>query len=339
MKIKILILVIIVSLVGGIFYLKSLYLGENKLGALVEFSVDSGQNFSQVTSNLKANNLISNEFLFKVLARVQKVDNKIHAGVFNLNQGMGYKQILDNLIEGRQSTYKLLVKEGESLYDIAQSLQELGVVKTQDEFFKVVGYPASDFEPELNSISSKFEFTGYVGKVNSWEGFLFPDTYVLLKNDSVQRVTELMLSNFNNKILQLYLDSNTKLSLDEVITLASIVAKEGKTFEDKRMVAGVFLNRINIGMAIQSDATVNYITRKVTDNPSLEDITNTSPYNTYKNVGLPPGPISNPGLDDIKAVLDPSVHKYYYFLNTQDLQIIYSKTFDEHVANRRKYNQ
>ena len=114
---------------------------------------------------------------------------------------------------------------------------------------------------------------------------------------------------------------------------------EGKSYEDKRMVAGVFLNRLEIGMALQSDPTVNYITLKVTDNPLLDDISIDNPYNTYKNAGLPPGPVANPGLDDIRAVIDPIDHNYFFFINSQEGEMIFSKDFEEHKANRVKYNQ
>jgi UPF0755 protein len=117
------------------------------------------------------------------------------------------------------------------------------------------------------------------------------------------------------------------------------VVKEGRTFEDKKMIAGVFKNRLEIGMGLQSDPTVNYVTLKVTDNPSLEDIATESAYNTYKYAGLPPTPIANPGLEDILAVLHPAEHEYFFFLNTQQGEMIYSKDFEEHKANRVKYNQ
>jgi UPF0755 protein len=123
------------------------------------------------------------------------------------------------------------------------------------------------------------------------------------------------------------------------MTLASVVVKEGRTFEEKKGVAGVFLNRLEIGMGLQSDPTVNYVTLKVTDNPTLEDIAVESEYNTYKYAGLPPTPIANPAYEDVLAVLEATKHEYYYFLNTKEGKLIFSKTFAEHKENRIKYGQ
>jgi UPF0755 protein len=119
--------------------------------------------------------------------------------------------------------------------------------------------------------------------------------------------------------------------------LASIIEKEAKTLEDKKRVAGVYYNRLDIGMALQADPTVNYITEKKTDRPSQEDIETDSLYNTYKYPGLPLGPICNPGLDSILAAIYPEKNGYFYFLNTPDGQMIFSKTLAEHKKNRAKY--
>ena len=171
------------------------------------------------------------------------------------------------------------------------------------------------------------------------EGYFFPDTYFILKNGTVKDVYIKAMTNFEQKFADSIQSKIGDRNFFDVLTMASIVAKEGKTYEDKRMIAGVFYNRLEAGIGLGSDPTVNYITRKVTDNPTLNDTSIASPYNTYKYRGLPPGPISNPGLDDILATLEYTKHDYLYFLNTQDGKLIFSKSFEEHKANRIKYGQ
>jgi UPF0755 protein len=178
------------------------------------------------------------------------------------------------------------------------------------------------------------------------EGFIFPDTYFI--PESVATGTSInsiilkkALDNFSQKITPKIIANGEKngLNLFKLITLASILEKEsGKDLAEKKIIAGIFYNRLNINMALQSDATVNYITNKGKTRPSLEDISIDSPYNTYNQPGLPPGPISNPGLDSIIAASEPTKTDYFYFLSDPITdKAIFSKTHEEHVANKRKY--
>jgi UPF0755 protein len=127
------------------------------------------------------------------------------------------------------------------------------------------------------------------------------------------------------------------LTLFEAVTLASIVEKEARLKTDKKIVAGIFLKRLQQGKKLESDATVNYITKKKTTRPTYSDIAVNSLYNTYKYSGLPPGPICNPGLDSLQAVAEPEETDYLYFLNTPTNTMVYSVTGEEHIANKNKY--
>ena len=192
------------------------------------------------------------------------------------------------------------------------------------------------------------------------EGFLFPDTYRIFKpsgngedeqTSSGNAVIKKMLDNFQIK-LPANAEAQAKaqgLSFYQALTLASIVENEtGRnaiTEEQKqaleaerKIVAGIFLNRLRAGIALESDATINYVTGKNEPSPSLADLKINSPYNTYKNRGLPPTPISNPSLSAIMAVLEPAKTEYFYFLHKQPSgEPVYSKTFEEHVQNKFKY--
>ncbi len=168
---------------------------------------------------------------------------------------------------------------------------------------------------------------------------MFPDTYRIFKNATAQDIIEKMLDNFDQKIsseLRTEISKQNK-SIFDIITLASIVEKELSADEDRAIAADIFYRRMEIGMPLQSDATVNYVTGKKETRPSVDDTHTDSLYNTYQNRGLPPGPISNPGLSAIKAVIYPKANNYYYFLTTEEGDVIYSRTNDEHAENKAKY--
>ena len=148
-----------------------------------------------------------------------------------------------------------------------------------------------------------------------------------------------MLDNFDIKLnneMRAEIEKQGK-TIDEVIVLASIVEKEAAKYEDRRMAADIFLKRLKAGMPLQSDATINYITKKGTTRPSYEDLEIQSLYNTYTNKGLPPAPISNPSLSSIQAVIYPIDNDYYYFLTDNDGNIHYGRNMEEHQVNREKY--
>lgn len=147
-----------------------------------------------------------------------------------------------------------------------------------------------------------------------------------------------MLNNFQKKALP-SLKNNDKLSPYEVLVLASIVEKEVSKFDDRKIVSGIFMNRLKDGMKLQSDATVNFITQSGRSQSKLEDLKIESPYNTYQVTGLPPGPITNPSVDAIKSVVEYQPSDYYFFLTSRDNppKTIFSKTFEEHLQAKRKY--
>lgn len=211
--------------------------------------------------------------------------------------------------------------------------------------------------------------------LSSYEGFLFPDTYKFFETDLPASVFQKLLATFEAKFrdaskdVPIKMDGQTiryqipgfdnltlsssksktsGLNLQEVVTLASIVERESGRYgesassqrlqEERQIVAGIFLNRLQIGQALESDATVNYVTKAGRASPTYKDLEADSPYNTYKNPWLPPGPIGNPSYSSLYAVLHPKKTDYFYFLHKQPSgEVVYSKTFDEHIANKNKY--
>ena len=173
---------------------------------------------------------------------------------------------------------------------------------------------------------------------DSKEGFLFPDTYLVDYGASLDEIISQIESNFDSK-LDPYLEAIQEkgLSLEEIITMASLIEKEVQTKEDKEMVSGIFWKRVKAGVPLQSCASIAYIKGVPQWRYSFEDTRIESPYNTYLYYGLPPGPISNPGLDSIEAAIYPKDSLYWYYLSTLEGETIYSRTLDEHNAATAKY--
>lgn len=234
--------------------------------------------------------------------------------------------------------------EGWTIADIAGDLEKRGLVTEKD------------FNQGLKSALFSYDFLGELKdltfKPSSLEGYLFPDTYFVAAKPTAKSVIQKMLDNLGGKITeQMRADiKKQNRSIFEVLTLASIVEKEvGRNTattsaadqqvlqEERETVAGIFMNRLKIGMALQSDATIGYITKKNDPQASSADLLIDSPYNTYKYRGLPPGPISNPSLSAIKAAIYYKATDYLYFLTKKDGTAVYAKTLEEHNANKRKY--
>lgn len=229
------------------------------------------------------------------------------------------------------------VIEGWSVAEIAAYYEKIGLFPKNDFIKATQEFDISEF-PLVTPVNPK-----------SLEGYLFPDTYRFTKNSTPEEVISKMLANFSSRLSSLDVtDSEAKyngLSLSEIITLASIIEKEsggeGATTgelslqDERNLVASVFYNRMAIGQALESDATVNYATGKSSPGASLKDLEVNSPYNTYKYAGLPPGPICNPSLGSIKAALVPAKSDYYYFLHKQPSgQVDFSRTFEEHRSKK-----
>ena len=230
-------------------------------------------------------------------------------------------QVIDN-------SAQITFPEGFTLKQIKDRLIENDIVAAQE------------FNGEMvDGFQLQYKFLSDLPSGTSLEGFLFPDTYRFDKEIKKEQIIKKFLDNFDKKLTPDLREkiSRQNKSLYEIINLASIVQQEAVGEEEMPMIAGVFANRLRIGMALESDATINYITGKKMRQPLLEDTKIKSPYNTYANRGLPPTPICNPGLAAIKAAIEPAVSDYLYFLHPLNEPAVFSKTLDEHNKNRIKY--
>lgn len=170
------------------------------------------------------------------------------------------------------------------------------------------------------------------------EGYLFPDTYYILPDMTEVQIIKMMNDNFNEKIKTVSEDiKKFGKPLSDIIKMASIVEEEARLTETRQIVAGILWKRLSIKMALQVDSSFKYINGKTSATLTTEDLKLDSPYNSYTNRGLPPTPISNPGLDSIKATITPIKTPYFYFLTDRDGNMHYAVTFEEHVMNKQKY--
>ena len=289
------------------------------------FIIKKGESLGEISSRLKEEELINQAHWFKFYVLTKGWAARLQAGEYLLSPSMAIAEIAEKVVKGQTSSeIQITLPEGFTLKQIDARLAEAKLIK-----------PGELLNLNPNDIKvSSFKF-----QVSGLEGFLFPDTYKFSKNSSVEEIAVKALNNFDRKLTD---DLRTEIqkqgeTVYEIITLASIVQNEAANNEEMPALAGVFYNRLKIGLMLQSDATINYVTGKNQRQPSAEDVLVKSPYNTYQYKGLPPGPISNPGIEAIKAAIYPQNTDYLYFLHPLDGPAVFSRDLKEHNFNKAKY--
>lgn len=252
------------------------------------------------------------------------------------------------VVPAEEKTVKVL--EGWSLRDIAAALEKDDLVATED-FFAVAGEPQTDYRRAAAEIypldfSQEFSFLADKPKHYGLEGYLFPDTYRVFASTTPENIIRRLLTNFDAKLTpEMRADISAQgRTIYEVITLASLIEKEAPIDyqsgdnTDAKLISGIFMNRLAIGQGLQADATLSYIFNDNKPAHSGAELEIDSPYNTYKYRGLPPGPICNPGILAIEAAIYPTKNDYYYFLTPKGKrEVIYARTYEEHLNNKYKY--
>ena len=305
--------------------------GSNLEGGL--FVVVKGENANVVASKLVKQNLISNRIFFLYYIWKSGALHEIKAGKYQLAAGATIPEIVKTITNPNLSSneVEVMFREGLSMTEMAQLINDNNLPGT--EFLDLCKNPTTE-------IKNKYDFLKDLNANATLEGYLFPDTYAFAKNASAQLILEKILNNFAKKIDAQTLAEikNQKKSLREIIIMASIIEKEAGKQEDMGKVSSVFWNRLKIGQRLQSDATLEYVLGTGKIQHSVKETQFKSPYNTYQVAGLPPGPVSNPGLDAIKAAINPTQSDYLYFLtDLATKKTIFAKTFEEHVQNKAKY--
>lgn len=293
------------------------------------FEINQGETLKIISSHLKEENIISNPNIFYLYFYLNHDPTKIKAGTYKLNSFMTVKEISQEFFNTNYIQEKIKILEGWTINDIGEYLEEKNLFKKED-FYLVAG--KSGENPSLD-FSNEFTFLENKPKELSLEGYLFPDTYYITKNDSPEDIVKMMLKNFEKKVINLYEIEN----INKIITMASIIEKEVWIKKDKNLIAGILWKRINYGMRLQVDATVLYANQDKDQHVSYTDTETISPFNTYEIKGLPIGPISNPGAESILAAMNPKESEYWYYLSARDGTTIFSKNYNDHLTNKYRY--
>lgn len=306
----------------------------------VKITIPKESTYLSISNLLKENNLIRSESFYKIYIKIFKPNN-LKAGIYTLNRNMNVKEIVDTL-EGnvKSEEITITIPEGKHIEEVAEIISSKINMSKED----ILLYWQN--EEVLNSLIDKYWFLTDVIKKEgirySLEGYFFPDTYSILKEGKIEDITYKMLDKMD-EVLSKYKEeiSNSKFNVHEILTLASIVEHEAILDSDRPMIAGVFINRLDKSMKLQSCATVGYAINEWKLSYDYSDLQTDSPYNTYFYEGLPIGPGNMPGELSIEAVLRPTKHDYYYFLanvNDKDSKkTYYSKTYSEHRQKCVKY--
>ena len=285
-------------------------------------TISDGEGVSEVAQILNNEGIVKNPVVFRIISKLGGYDGNVQPGNLKIENGMSYKDILELLITPNRAATKIIIPEGYEVRQIAQTLCEAGVADW------------NDFYAALNNDEYGYRFLENLPeRENKMEGYLFPATYEIPEGMEEHDIIDLMLSAFNNQFKDEYYKRAEEMgmSIDQIITMASIIERETDSDAERAKVAGVFYNRLRSGMKLQSCATVQYVLGERKPVLAIADTQIDSPYNTYKYAGFPLGPICCPGIACIEAALYPEDTDAYYFVQGNNGQHIFSKTYDEHI--------
>jgi UPF0755 protein len=272
--------------------------------------IKEGMTLSDISAELKTESVIRSKALFEALAVLSSGEVNMKAGVYYFEEPVNAFSVARRVAMGQYglSSVRVTIPEGSSTEDIAAILK---------------------------SRLPSFDTDTFLAEASDMEGELFPDTYFFLPTVTPDLVISQMRDTFDKKTEAIESEiKDSGHSLHDLVTMASILEKEAYTLADKRMIAGILWKRIKEGMPLQVDATFLYINGKNTYQLTKDDLAMNSPYNTYRNKGLPPGPITNPGLDSILAAATPEDSPYFFYLSDKTGKLYFSENFDEHKTNK-----
>ena len=324
---------ILVIFLSKTYYDKGFMAMESENPKEINIEIPAGSSSNKISNILKEEGLIRNELIFKMAIKNKNIDGKLKAGTYLLNTGMDVNTIIDELSKGGKSenTVKFTIPEGYEIRQIADKLAEENII---------------DREKFLNRTSDKkyfqdkYPFLKELAEGQGLEGYLFPDTYDIYINSTEEEIIGKMLTKFE-EIYEKDIKSNMDkfdLSLNDVVTLASIIEREGKRDDELELISAVFHNRLKKGMLLQSCATVQYALGERKEELSTKDTQINCEYNTYIHEGLPPAPIASPGEKSLIAALNPADVDYLYFRTKEDGTgaHTFSRTYEEHKNAKPK---
>jgi len=315
-KLLVLLLILIGLAAAGCWAAKTYFFSK---GPLVTVRIYPGQTGSEVAHLLKQKGVIRSELLFKILLRITSSATDLKAGRFDLRQNTSDLEVINCIKTGQCTHYeKITFLEGWRSEEMAEALAASGI---------------TDGHAFLNLVRAK-----------NLEGKLFPSTYLFADNTSAQKVVDEMYGQYKKRIQPLFKKYKTDLTENQVLTLASIVEREAIVHDERPKIAAVYLNRFYMGKRLEADPTVQYAlgfalqeNRYWKKGLTYKDLKIDSPYNTYRNAGLPPGPICNPGVKSVEAVLNPQPDfDALYFVADNTGRHVFSRTFDEHKRHIKR---
>jgi UPF0755 protein len=326
MKTKLWIYLILAPLLGvllagaRVYYLMEVWTYQ---GPEVHFKISSGEGFSSINYRLKKEQLISNSTLFHRYNQFQNQMNRFKSGTFAIKSGSNMKQLIYTLLNSSPITIKVTVPEGKNIYEIAKIFSEQMQI---------------DESTFLSQAKDSFLVKSLKIEGETVEGYLYPETYFFEPESSAQTIIKTMVNTFKQKTKDL--SFNGKYSKHEIVILASVVEKETGAKFERPIISGVFHNRLNKKMRLQSDPTTIYgIYESYKGNLQKKHLLEETPYNTYKISGLPIGPICNPGREAIEAALSPDNHDFFYFVSQNDGTHIFSKSYSDHAKAVDQYQK
>jgi len=273
--------------------------------------IEKGQSVSQIGETLKKRNVIKSPLLFKVFIRFAGKTNGVIAGDYYFKEKRSLFSIVSSVSSGNfgLSQVKVTIPEGSTVREIGNIFSRVLPLFQEEAFFKIT---------------------------TNKEGYLFPDTYFFMPTVSNEEIVKQMEDNFHKKFASLHHTEDDK-SISDIIIMASIIEEEAITTESRKKVAGILWKRLASGMPLQVDAPFAYTIGKGSFELTEDDLSDDSPYNTYLFTGLPPTPISNPGLDSIAAAIYYEETPFWFYLHDRKENIHYAASFEEHKENKRKY--
>jgi UPF0755 protein len=290
-------------------------------GKPVTITVKQGMTSDKIAELLYQQGMIRSVKVFQTIARMQGLENSLQAGEYVFTQDMSVKKIVNMLSLGKTTSMQITIPEGYTIEQIAKLLGEKGLGDSAK--FKAAAQKYAPYE-----YMASHPNVGY-----TVEGYAFPDTYQIGKETGEEKFLQIMVEHFDEKVTPEMREKAAAkgLSMRQLIILASLVEKEAQLEKDRPVIAGVFLNRLKDNMPLQSCATIQYILGYPKAELSVKDTEIASPYNTYQHTGLPPGPIANPGMAAIQAVINSTPTEYLYFVADKNGEHHFSKTYEEHL--------
>ncbi|MHB1394665.1 MAG: endolytic transglycosylase MltG [Clostridia bacterium] len=321
----------LLSLAAGYFYYNTGLEAVSKAdsGDTREIVIPKGSSVKSISKLLENENAIKNSLVFELYCKVNKKAEKIKAGKYSINNSMDVPEIVEVIVSGKAliDTVKFTIPEGYNLTQIVEKLNSLGLVSPEN------------IQIALDAKRYEYDFIGQIPeREKKLEGYLFPDTYEIYKDTTAEAIVDKLLERFDTVFTEEYRNRAKELNMtiDRVITLASIIEREAKLDDERNRISAVFHNRLKKNMMLQSCATVQYLFKEQKEVLTYKDLEIESPYNTYKHTGLPPGPIASPGLKAIEAALYPENTDYLYFVAKDDGSHVFTRTYSEHLNAQNK---